>query len=324
MKKIVIIGAGQIGSRHLQAMANLEGNVRIHLVDLSEESLRIAQKRFFQVYKENSKRIELHCQRTIADLPETIDVAIVATCSDVRAGVIKEILERKVAKYLILEKVLFQEINEYFEIEGLLKKENVPTWINCWMREKVFYRNLKTQLDLSERVEMSVAGSRWLLGSSGIHFMDLFSFLTDCNDFHFTSCELDRELIESKRFGFKEFTGLLRGGNSKGHSLTLSRDNGDDPYKIIIENGCRQHEVTDCGSFVNHRFSDGKNQTIDDVEIPFQSQTTHHLVQQILATGNCSLPGYKISMNLHLPFIKVLIDHLQVISASKVEKCPIT
>jgi len=324
VKKIVIIGAGQIGSRHLQAMANFEENARIHLVDLSEESLRIAQEQFSQIYKGDTKRIELHCHRTIADLPESIDVAIVATCSDVRAGVIKEILHRKVVKYLILEKVLFQEVDEYFEIERLLKKETVPTWINCWMREKAFYRNMKTQLDLSERVEMSVAGERWLLGSSGIHFMDLFSFLTDCNDFHFISCELDRELIESKRSGFKEFTGLLRGGNSKGHSLTMRRDNGDDPYKIIIENGRQQHEVTDCGSFVNHRFSAGKTRTVEDVEIPFQSQTTHHLVKQILATGNCALPGYKDSMNLHLPFIKAVIGHLQTISGSKIERCPIT
>jgi hypothetical protein len=324
MKNIAIIGAGQIGSRHLQAMANLEGTAKVQLVDSSEESLGTAKERFFQVYQEDSKRIELKCHRAIDDLCGPIDLAIVATCSDVRAGVVKELTRKKEIKNLMLEKVLFQTVAEYFEVDDLLRKKDIPTWVNCWMREKDFYKKLKTQLNLDEKIQMRVEGSLWLMGSSSIHFLDLFSYLTECKNFNFIDCHLDREIIDSKRPGFKEFTGRLMGGNSQGHSLSLCCDSENDPYKIKIINGSHEHEITDCVDHVVHRFFDGEEESIENVEIPFQSQTTHRLVHKIINNRNCDLPSYRDSMNLHLPLIKVLIEHLQNITGDKVERCPIT
>jgi len=324
MVNIAIIGAGQIGSRHLQAMANLEGTAKVQLVDLSEESLRIAKERFSQVYQGDSKKIELTCHRAIDDLWGPIDLAIVATCSDVRAGVVKELTRKKEVKNLVLEKVLFQTVAEYFEIDDLLRKKDIPTWVNCWMREKNFYKKLKTQLNLDEKIQMKVEGSLWGMGCNSIHFIDLFAYLTACKDFDFIGCHLDKEIINSKRPGFKEFTGTLIGKNSQGHSLTLSCDSGNDPYKIKIINGSQKHEITDCIDHVVHRFFDWKEESVEEVAIPFQSQTTHRLVYKIINDKNCDLPSYRDSMNLHLPLIKVLIEHLQNITGDKVEKCPIT
>ena len=46
---IAVIGAGEVGSRHLQALALLKRPVKIFVVDPSNESLRIAKERFQQV-----------------------------------------------------------------------------------------------------------------------------------------------------------------------------------------------------------------------------------------------------------------------------------
>lgn len=324
MINIVIIGAGQIGSRHLQAMANLEGTAMVQVADPSEESLRTAQERFSQVYQEDSRKIELKCHRSIDTISGSIDVAIVTTCSDVRAGVIKEITHKKDVKNLILEKVLFQKVAEYFEINDLLREKDIPTWVNCWMREKDFYKRLKTQLNLNEKIQMSIEGAIWLMGSSSIHFIDLFSYLTGSKDFSFTDCHLDKKVIDSKRPGFKEFSGRLTGNNSQGHSLTLCHENGNDPYRIQIINGTQEHVITDGGDHVVHKFIDSKGESIEKATIPLQSQTTHHLVHKIISNKNCDLPSYHDSMNLHLPLIKVLMEHLQSITGDKVERCPIT
>lgn len=324
MVNIAIIGAGQIGSRHLQAMANLEGTAKVQLVDLSEESLKIAKERFSHVYQEDSKRIELKCHSSIDDLCGPIDLAIVATCSDVRAGVVKELTHKKEVKNLVLEKVLFQTVAEYFETDDLLRKKDIPTWVNCWMREKDFYKKLKTQLNLDNKIQMKVEGSLWGMGCNSIHFIDLFAYLTSCNDFVFTDCHLDKKVIDSKRPGFKEFSGSLTGENSQGHSLTLCCYSGNDPYRIKIINGAQVHVITDGNDHVVHRFTDGKKESIENVEIPFQSQTTHRLVHKIINNKNCDLPNYRDSMNLHIPLIKVLIEHLQNITGDKVERCPIT
>lgn len=325
MKNIVIIGAGQIGSRHLQAMTWFEDTAKVHLVDPSEESLKFSEERFFKNYKEDYRWIELKCYKSINDLSESIDLAIIATCSDVRAGIVKELICKKEVKNLLLEKVLFQTVGEYFEIEDLLKEKDIPTWVNCWMREKDFYKRLRIKLNMDEQIQMKVEASLWGMGCNSIHFIDLFSYLTECKDYKFTDCHLNKRIINSKRSGFLEFSGELRCQYSSGHNLILvCRDKGNDPIKITVNNGSQNHEIIDCVDHVVHKFSNGMVQSTENAEIPFQSQTTHRLVHQIINNQFCDLPTYRDSMYLHLPLIKVLMEHLKNITGDTVERCPIT
>ena len=46
MKNILIIGSGELGSRHLQALTKTNININIQVVDPSNESLKIASERF--------------------------------------------------------------------------------------------------------------------------------------------------------------------------------------------------------------------------------------------------------------------------------------
>lgn len=326
MYNIAIIGAGRIGNRHLQAMAKLEVTAKVQLVDPSEESLRIAREQFFKVYQGDSEKIELISHRFIDNLSEPVDLAIVATCSNIRAEVIKELIHKKEVKNFILEKVLFQTVAEYYEVDELLRKKNIPTWVNCYMRSRDFYKDLRNQMNLGKKVEMRVEGSLWGMGCNSIHFIDYFSFLTGCNDFNFTDCRLNRKIINSKRPGFIEFSGELAGKNSQGHSLILiCHDKGSDPIKININNGSKSHEIIDDSSdHVIHRVFDGDKKTEKKVGIPFQSQTTNKLVHQIRNYDKCDLTTYHDSMNLHLPLIRILIEHIQNLSGESVKLCPIT
>jgi len=322
---LAIIGSGQIGSRHLQAIAKLEGKTRVHLVDPSEESLRVARERFVEVYDRNPGDVELVCSRDIDTVPESIDLAIVATCSNIRAAVIKELTEKKEVKNLILEKVLFQIRAEYCEIEELLEKKNIPAWVNCYPRSRDFYQKLREEIDPDQKIEMRVEGSLWGMGCNSIHFIDYFAYLTGCADFSFTASRLDHDLIDAKRPGFMEFSGELEGRNSHGHTLILMcRDRGSDPIKITINNGSQHHEIIDHIDHVIHSASDGRHKTEQKARIPFQSETTDKLVQQIRNDGNCDLTPYRDSMNLHLPLIKTFLDHIQDLSGKSEEVCPIT
>ena len=49
MLNIAIIGCGQIGSRHLQALSLIKEGAIIYLVDNSPESIDISKERFEQV-----------------------------------------------------------------------------------------------------------------------------------------------------------------------------------------------------------------------------------------------------------------------------------
>jgi len=323
---ITIIGAGQIGSRHLQAIAIMKEDARVHLVDPSEESLKIAQERFLEVYDNSSSgNIELICDRCIDCVSKPIDLAIVATSSNVRATVIKELVRKKEVKNFILEKVLFQREAEYYEIDELLRKHNIPAWVNCYMRSRDFYQKLRDEMDPDQKVEMRVEGPLWGMGCNSIHFIDCLSYLTGCHDFGFDSSRLSSELMDAKRAGFKEFSGELAGKNSHGHSLTLiCRDTGNGPVTINIGNGSKRHEIIDYVDHVIHRVSDGDQETEEKAEIPFQSQTTNKLAWQIFHHNDCDLTPYHDSMNLHLPLIRTFLGHMQNLSGKNEEICPIT
>jgi hypothetical protein len=321
---IVIIGAGQIGSRHLQAITNLNEDVLVQLVDTSPESLRISKERFYEVGND-SQNIKLFCHGSMDSIEGSIDVAIIATCSDTRSSVIKELTHKKKVKYFILEKVLFPSIAEYYEIAELLEDKNILAWVNCYMRSRDFYKELKKQIDSKEKIDMKVEGVLWGLGCNSIHFMDYFSFLTDCIDFNFTEVLLDKETIVSKRSGFIEFTGMLAGENSRGDSLVLvCHPKGDSPVKISIKNGSQSHDIAEHIDHVIHNVSKEGNKFIKKVNIPFQSQTTHKLISQIIDRNECDLTKYNESMKLHIPLINTFLGHMEKITGICTESCPIT
>tara|TARA_B100000315_G_C14571743_1_gene585933 strand:+ start:897 stop:1901 length:1005 start_codon:yes stop_codon:yes gene_type:complete len=328
---IAIIGAGQIGSRHLQALAKLKDTVRIQLVDTAPESLEIACKRFYDVYKGDSERITLQQFNSIRDLESDQDLVIVATDARDRGDVIKELVRTKNVRFMILEKVLFQTEEEYYEIDCLLKDQNIPTWVNCVLRATDFYGDLRSTLSIDEPIRMVVEGVSWGLACNSIHFIDLFSFFTDCVDFQFTETALSEKIYDSRRPGYKEFSGQLVGKNSQGHILILSCRGGEcgeggegGAVSIQIDSGRKKHVIASYMDHAVYKVITQGGEAETTVSLPMQSQITHLLVNDIFKNGTCGLPVYADSMILHLSLIKVLLKQMSEVAGKEIIRCPIT
>ena len=98
---------------------------------------------------------------------------------------------------------------------------------------------------------MKVEGSKWGMGCNSIHYMDLFSYLSGCNDFKFAEVHLEDKVPDAKREGFKEFMGRLKGENSRGDSLELiCQDEENGPITIDIQNGLEKFTLVT--NFVDH------------------------------------------------------------------------
>ena len=54
MKKILLIGCGNIGSRHLQSILKINTNCAVYVVEKSKISTNVAKKRCKEVSKKNS------------------------------------------------------------------------------------------------------------------------------------------------------------------------------------------------------------------------------------------------------------------------------
>lgn len=326
MHKIAIIGAGQLGSRHLQSLTLLGGAAEIQVVDPNAASRETAAQRFAEVASRNPG-VKASFHASISDLTGVFDIAIVAANSDVRRQVIEQLLAHCLVNNLILEKVLFQRLEDYDYVEALLKTHSVKAWVNCPRREWPFYRGLKKRLAGKRLYEVNVGGSSWGLGCNAIHLIDLIAFLTENSEYTLSPEFLDTHIVASKRPGFIEFTGVLNGKFADGPCFSIaSYAEGNIPeFFAITGDGFRlliiEAEKNMLFSSAEEKWQ-WKEETFD---VPYQSNLTNLVVERILKAGECDLPTLNESALLHKPVIAGLLAHLQKAEhKGTAGSCPIT
>lgn len=324
MFNIVIIGAGQLGSRHLQSLAKSDLDLNIEVVEPSLKAAEVAKSRFEEIEKGN-QGIKINFFTGLEELSSNIDLAIVATNSDIRSKIIKNLLTLKLVKNLILEKVLFQKEEDYFEIEKLLSDKQVNAWVNHPRRMFPLYEKIKKSLEGSEFINYQVSGGGWGLACNGLHFLDHLSFISSASGCNISTSFLLSKIINSKREGFFEVIGNLTGkiGN---HFFDLSCMEKFSPTIINISS----EKINWIIDEANNRYSYAELATgwkwnhQEEKVVFFQSELTHVAVKSILLNKSSSLPTYKEAVGNHLPFISSLKDHIEKNTKQKLDYCPIT
>ncbi|MFZ5754910.1 MAG: Gfo/Idh/MocA family oxidoreductase, partial [Bacillota bacterium] len=234
MTTLAVIGAGQLGSRHLQALGLITCPVNIEVVDPSTASLTRAHELFYQVPR-NENILSIRFLNRLEDLSQEIAVAVVATNSDIRRKVVENLLHTKQVRALLLEKILFQKYEDYTAVYELLQAKKVKAWVNCPRRMWPFHAELKHLMDGSRWVEYTVSGSNWGLGCNAIHFIDHLASITGSLNFTFNTNLLDREIKKSSRQGYIEFTGTLYGWTERHDKIYLtSYPEGNAPVLVEI------------------------------------------------------------------------------------------
>lgn len=324
MKKIAIIGAGQLGSRHLQSIAQCSFDIEIEVVEPYESSRTVAEERYHEI--ENNYCVQkISFLDAIEKLSSELDLVIIATGADVRSKVIKELLSYKKVTNLLLEKVLFQTIEEYDEVEKLLEETQTKCWVNHPRRMFPFYQTLKEEFKESRQLMYSVKGSAWGLGCNALHYIDHLSFLVDSEDLVLSNVSLDNEIYDSKREGFIEFNGLLSGKinnhcfslYSNAKATTASFTISSEQVSIKINEGIGEVEIA--------REKDGwvwKKQK--EKIVYFQSELSQLLAEDILIKNETLLPTYAMAKALHVPFLECLLDKMKQITGVNQQVCSIT
>ena len=289
MLQIALIGAGQLGSRHLQGLALLDRPARVTVVDPFDSSLATAKERFAQIAQD---RVEAVFTRSFADLPARLDGAVVATGADTRRAAIERLLERSRVQVAMLEKVLFQRLDDYAAVGALLEKSGTRAWVNCSQRLWPFFSDLRPRTLGKSDVRITVRGAQWGLGCNAIHNLDLLPFLTGDGQLRLETA-LDAGTVPSKRPGFIEFTGTLSAFGERGNRVIQTSDReGDAPFEIAVETPELQ---------ATWRNGDST---------PFQSQLTHTVIAEMIDRGTSALPAYAESARMHIAMLGAFLAHL--------------
>lgn len=319
---IAVIGAGQLGSRHLQGLRGLAVPATLYMVDPAEASLATARQRFDELAPNENIR-GLFALRTIDELPAELDLLISATTADVRLASLQQLLSRCAVRYAVLEKVLFQRAEDYGTAGALLDRHGVRTWVNCPRRCYPIYQTVRDFFKDSSLRLLQVDGGGWGLGCNAVHFADLFTFLTGTVVRTFDDSKLERTVYPSKRPTFVEFGGSLEGHEGRvrvslasapdGHARSLVVLRADDRSCIIDEHAGR-------ASFL----LEDEGWRDDSFEVPYQSQLTGSLAQSILASGSCALPDFSLAVEVHLPVLAALARHYRNVVDPRATACPVT
>lgn len=189
-----------------------------------------------------------------------------------------------------------------------------------------FYQEMKNFLPKNEKIYYTVQGGDWNLACGAIHFIDLLSFFTEETDIEVDVRFLDKEIKESKRNGFGEFTGKLYCRTKNGNELTLlSLNNSSAPCLVTMISEsvfCVIDEVSGKAKITLKNNSWQWEQT--DFKFYYQSELTHLVVKDLFETGNCSLTPLHDSSLLHKPMVEGFICHIEKITNKKWGFCPIT
>jgi len=324
MYTIVLIGAGQLGSRHLQSLAKINIPVQLEVIDPCKESLQVARQRFFEIPQNSNINSISFLQNDNHNLSD-IDLCVVATNADVRAHVISQLLANRKVKNFVLEKVLFQDVEAYEKINSLFVKNNIKAWVNCPRRIYSIYREIKNIVE-NQRIDFIASGKNWGLGCNSIHFIDILSYLISTSQYEIHTTFLDTKMIQSKRKGFTEFTGILKGKFSNGTTFELeSMLNEKGGVQIVISSDNFEIKVDESqGKAILKQKNNTWNEEIIESRIPFQSELTHLVAQDILQKGSCGLTPFEESCALHLPMIKAFNKFIGTIEGRDCPICPIT
>jgi predicted dehydrogenase len=321
MKQLAIIGAGQLGSRHLQGLARLAIQCDITVVDPMPASLDVARQRFEEM-PPNPAIQSVRYVVSIDDLPQHLDYVIVATTANVRMQVLRGLLAAHCVRFLLLEKVLFQHVAEYAEAQALLEAAGVRVWVNCPRRSFAIYQELHEFFAGDRLRALSAVGGNWGLGCNSIHFIDLFALLSGGRPESLSGDGLDAQLIPSKRKDFMEFTGSLR-GSIGGAQFDITSLSGSTAKLIVTIRGDQRTCVVDEGGGKAFLF-DGTAWQEKNFRTPFLSELGAEIASDILTRGDCSLTSYAESQAYHLPLVRCLAAHAAAGSGGDGDYCPVT
>lgn len=321
MKTITIVGCGNIGSRHLQAITKLPLSISVDIVEPNQAAQKLARARVEEIPRSKYDQ-ELRWHESISSLNRNSDLAIVATPSTGRSRIITDLLECGFSRFLV-EKIVCQSVKEYETIISEMQRYSAKGWVNTPRRYYRSYQELRKYIQ-SRPIHMSVAAGNIGLGSNAIHFLDLFSWFCGDYDMRLTGALHERLFTNKRGMNLVEFAGTIIGASKNGSILEVSFIPSLEDMPLIVNiatkdihlsvNESRERFIVESASGIsNIKF---QNELVSD--------TTTRIATDILLKDDCLLPTLQDSYFSHSELFRIFNDHIRKLTGQETEWCPIT
>lgn len=320
LTRILICGAGQLGSRYLQGMVRCTNALRIFVYDLDANSLNNVINKWNEIL--NSYNHEVIFVNSLEEVEKQIDIAIVSTSSNARVSATQKICKIISVEHWIFEKVLTQNEVELDELISLVGDSKA--WVNTPRRMMDWYREIKKSFDFNGPIKFTLRGGSWGMACNTIHFLDLFSWWSDESIELLSVEKLNNDWYMSKRNGFWEIFGKITAQFSNGSIAEIISDDSNDPVLIKVAS---KYDQRISHSWTINEFNGiakRSDELIINGKIDYQSEMTPVLIDSIISNGDCNLPSLKISAELHRIYISKMLEHWTRTKDPDAKSVPIT
>ena len=316
-KHVLLVGCGNLGSRHLQGIAKISTPLEISIVEPNQNAIKIAKERLNEIPEHNHT---ISWFSDIASVFQSSDLVIVSTNSTGRSTLIKQLLQNNHSRFLI-EKIVCQSKEEYESLLIEMKSHNAKGWVDTSKRYFPFYKLNKEYFSETNPINFSVKTGNIGLGTNAIHFLDLFLWFT--NSTHITLTEnLHNEILPNKRGkNFVEFAGTITGITDSNSTINISCSLQDNLPTIVSIVGNNKKLTID---ETNQKVIECENLPKIPFNWIFQSDLTTTIVNDILCNDDCHLPDVSDLFILHNELFRIFNNHINKILNKQSTLCPIT
>ena len=317
MKKILVVGFGGMGCRHVQSLLTEKGVYEIHVVETYQPNIATNCERI------GARPEDIHWHNAVDEMKQPADLAIIATSAEPRYEIVKKLIRAGVKRFL-LEKIVFQSAQQFEEIVQLIEANGVKTYCNFVNRYFDAYNSIREQTaGLPGSIAMTVYGGAFGLGCNSIHYIDIFQYITRSNGEVKINPSQVSELQGENRRGkqYKEFTGSFGVVNEKGNQLNIISDPAfTGGVTIRIEGAGKSYLLSEESQkyFIGNN---GKTEQLPFTILP-TSRLTARIAKEILS-DDCRLTSVQATRPAHEALFEVFNTVLNGrIAADMI--CPIT
>ncbi len=327
MHKILLVGCGQLGSRHLQALASLSFVEKICVIDPSEESLARGKARLAEMSDINPS-ITFEWYTNLDPRVAEGDLCIIATQARGRGILLKEITTQFGYERFLIEKIATQSIEEYHDLMDFCNERKLSVWVNCKTRAYGIHQYIKSKLDPQGSIIFSAIAGNQGLANNGIHEADLFTFYDQASHIKMVGSRIDPVLHPSKRGkDIFDLSGSLYGATDKGSDAIISfsgRNTSPDHVSVLSRTGRFFVDHFQKLALESYAETDWKWQPVPIDENWSVSFMTKAFVTDILSKGTCKLPTLEECFPAHEFILNALLPHLNRFLNVNNDFCPVT
>ncbi|MQF96397.1 MAG: hypothetical protein FI731_12050 [SAR202 cluster bacterium] len=327
MLQALIVGCGELGSRHLQALATLPSVSQIEVLDPNPDSLELGKVRVQEVLGEGPGP-EIRWITSLEEASEEGGLCVIATHAKGRCALLKLISERLGYSSFLLEKIADQSVSALEEAIDFCGKRNISSWVNCQTRVVPTYKRIKAILNGTGAIHFNAVGGMQFLATNGIHTADLFTYFDQCPSIDEEHARIDPVLHRSKRgIDIYDLTGTLYGHTSRGSSLSISCTESASPWGHFSISSSKYRCVVDHQKeWMVEAWpeSDWEWQPVRFEGSLMVSRTTKEIAQQIFESGQCGLPTLEESLVSHRFILNGLLSHFRTLMGKPLKNCPVS